>query len=77
MSDVDDFVVHGKLCAFYLLRGFFLSRTNDMDANSGGDDNQSTAQVLASGTQDIAALAGLFCTDGVVRRGTDTAFATY
>ena len=31
-----------------------------------GDDDNSTAQVLASGSQDIAALAGLFCTDGVV-----------
>ena len=32
-----------------------------------GDDDDSTAQVLASGSQDIAALAGLFVTDGVVR----------
>lgn len=29
-------------------------------------NSDSTAQVLASGSQDVAALAGLFCTDGVV-----------
>ena len=37
------------------------------NGTSGGDGDDSTGQTLATGSQDIAALAGLFATDGVVR----------
>lgn len=54
------------------------SSSNPFSIGGGGDDDQSTAQTLASGSQDIAALAGLFATDGVETNGlaSDTGYGT-
>lgn len=42
------------------------------NSTAGAGDNSSTAQTVATGSQDLAALAGLFATDGVERNALAT-----
>lgn len=60
----------GLLCASLGLRMLPKGLAAD-PADSSGDDRRDTFQILADGTQDLAALVGLFATDSVERYSVD------
>ena len=62
-------LVLALLCSSWTLRA--IPRALAQDSNSANQDRSSVFQVLADGTQDLAALIGIFATDSVERYAVD------